>query len=301
MIDRDISGVLVVDKAYGMTSHDVVSKVRRLYGTRKVGHTGTLDPIATGVLVVLIGRAAKLSEILLSDTKKYEAGLLLGRSTDTQDITGQTLFESCNIPDYDDIRRTVEKFVGKIMQTPPMYSAKKIGGKKLYELAREGTTIERKPSEIEVFSADLSPTDVAKNYKLSVCCSKGTYIRTLCNDIGDALGCGGCMSSLRRTRNGAFSIDSAITLDELEKMEQEQRDHILISVEDALSGYEKVHLPAFFAKLARCGCEIYQKKIGTSFPQGSLIRFYDADGFFALGRVEDFEDGSAIKPIKQFC
>lgn len=300
MTDRDISGVLVVDKASGMTSHDVVSRVRKLYGTRKVGHTGTLDPLATGVLVVLIGKAAKLSEILLSDTKSYEAGLLLGRSTDTQDICGETLSECDIIPDYDDIRRTVEKFVGKSLQIPPMYSAKKIGGKKLYELAREGTVVERKPCEIEVFSADLSPTEDARNYNLSVSCSKGTYIRTLCNDIGDALGCGGCMSSLRRTRNGVFSIESAITLDELEQMDQSKRDSALISVEDALSDHEKVRLPAFFARLARCGCEIYQKKIGTSFPQGTLVRLYDENAFFALGKVEAFIDGSAIKPIKQF-
>lgn len=300
MTDRNISGVLAVDKAAGMTSHDVVAVIRRLYGTRKVGHTGTLDPMATGVLVLLIGKAAKLSDVLLADKKRYEAGLLLGRSTDTQDITGQTLSTADNIPSIDTVRRTVSEFVGKQLQTPPMYSAKKLGGVKLCDLAREGVEVERKPCEIEIYSAELTPTDDPSNYSLSVACSKGTYIRTLCNDIGARLGCGGCMSSLRRTQNGRFSVDSAITLDRLREMDEAERDALLMPIESVLADHPSVNLPAFFAKLARCGCEIYQKKIGTSYPVGTLVSIFDKGELFALGEVRDFPDGSAIKLIKSF-
>lgn len=300
MTDRNISGVLAVDKAAGMTSHDVVAVIRRLYGTRKVGHTGTLDPMATGVLVLLIGKAAKLSDVLLADKKRYEAGLLLGRSTDTQDITGQTLSTADNIPSIDTVRRTVSEFVGKQLQTPPMYSAKKLGGVKLCDLAREGVEVERKPCEIEIYSADLTPTADPSNYFLSVACSKGTYIRTLCNDIGARLGCGGCMSSLRRTQNGRFSVDSAITLDRLREMDEAERDALLMPIESVLADHPSVGLPTFFARLARCGCEIYQKKIGTSYPVGTLVSMFDKGELLALGEVRDFPDGSAIKPIKSF-
>lgn len=300
MTDRNISGVLAVDKAAGMTSHDVVAVIRRLYGTRRVGHTGTLDPMATGVLVLLIGKAAKLSDVLLADKKCYEAGLLLGRSTDTQDITGQTISTSDDIPSIDAVRRTVSGFVGKQLQTPPMYSAKKLGGVKLCDLAREGVEIERRPCEIEIYSTDLTPTDDHAKYSLSVACSKGTYIRTLCNDIGERLGCGGCMSSLRRTQNGRFSVECAVTLDKLREMDESERDALLMPIESVLADRPSVNLPPFFAKLARCGCEIYQKKIGTAHPVGTLVSMFDNGELFALGEVRDFADGSAIKPIKSF-
>ncbi len=301
MTDRDISGILCIDKPSGMTSHDVVNKIRHLYGTRKVGHTGTLDPMATGVLVVLIGKAAKLSDFLLAEKKVYTAGLLLGKTTDTQDITGK-IIESCpdsELPGESKVFEVCGSFIGKELQTPPMYSAKKVNGVKLYDLARAGTEIERKACEIEIYSIDVSKKS-PNEYILSVCCSKGTYIRTLCNDIGKKLGCGGCMSSLRRDMNGKFSIDSAVSLDKLYSMTEDERDGLLISTESALSELNKVMLSPFFSRLAHCGCEIYEKKIGTTFRVGELIRVYDENGFFALGKVCEYPDGAAIKPIKFF-
>jgi tRNA pseudouridine55 synthase len=301
MTDREISGILCINKPSGMTSHDVVNKIRRLYGTRKVGHTGTLDPMATGVLVVLIGKAAKLSDFLLADKKTYTAGLLLGKTTDTQDITGK-IIESrpdSDLPDEDTVIGVCDSFIGKQFQTPPMYSAKKINGVKLYDLARSGTEIERQACEIEIYSIDVNKKS-QNEYTLTVCCSKGTYIRTLCNDIGKRLGCGGCMSSLRRDMNGKFSLDNAVSLDKIASMSEEERDGLLISVESALSELNKVIFPPFFSRLAHCGCEIYEKKIGAAFPIGELIRVYDENGFFALGKVCEYSDGAAIKPIKFF-
>ena len=301
MTDREISGILCIDKPSGMTSHDVVNKIRRLYGTRKVGHTGTLDPMATGVLVVLIGKAAKLSDFLLAEKKTYTAGLLLGKTTDTQDITGEVIESrpDSDLPDERTVFGVCDSFMGKQFQTPPMYSAKKINGVKLYDLARNGTEIERQACEIEIYSIDVNRKS-QNEYTLTVCCSKGTYIRTLCNDIGKKLGCGGCMSSLRRDMNGKFSLDNAVSLDKIASMSEEERDGLLISVESALSELNKVILPPFFSRLAHCGCEIYEKKIGAAFPIGELIRVYDENGFFALGKVCEYPDGTAIKPIKFF-
>ena len=301
MTDREISGILCIDKPSGMTSHDVVNKIRRLYGTRKVGHTGTLDPMATGVLVVLIGKAAKLSDFLLAEKKTYTAGLLLGKSTDTQDITGEVIESrpDSDLPDESTVVGVCGSFIGKQLQTPPMYSAKKINGVKLYDLARSGTEIERQACEIEIYSIDVNKKS-QNEYTLTVCCSKGTYIRTLCNDIGKKLGCGGCMSSLRRDMNGKFSLDNAVSLDKIASMSEEERDGLLISVESALSELNKVILHPFFSRLAHCGCEIYEKKIGAAFPIGELIRVYDENGFFALGKVCEYPDGAAIKPIKFF-
>ena len=178
------NGVLIVNKPEGITSHDVVGRIRKLYGTRKVGHTGTLDPLATGVLVILLGRAAKAAEYLVADRKTYRARLTLGLTTDTEDITGKILTESKDIPSAEAVASACEKFKGKIKQIPPMYSALKVDGKKLYDLAREGIEVERKARDIEIFRLDCAPTDKENEYELLVECSSGTYIRTLCADIG---------------------------------------------------------------------------------------------------------------------
>ena len=172
------SGVLIVNKSEGMTSHDVVNRIRRLYNTKRVGHTGTLDPMATGVLVVLVGRAAKAAEYLTADTKAYRATLRLGITTDTEDVTGKTLTECDTLPSRDEVDAAVRSFVGDIMQTPPMYSALKVGGKKLYELAREGVEIEREARPITIHSLISEPTERDSDYILEVSCSSGTYIRT---------------------------------------------------------------------------------------------------------------------------
>ena len=295
----EISGVLLIDKPCGMTSHDVVNRVRRLYNTKRVGHTGTLDPMATGLLVVLVGRAAKAAEYLSADSKGYVAGIRLGITTDTEDTTGSILTESEDIPCESRIIEVLDGFRGDIRQIPPMYSALKVNGQKLVDLARKNLTVEREARDITVSRLDCERVS-DREYIFTVDCSKGTYIRTLCADIGAALGCGAAMSSLRRTRAGGYAIDGAHTLEELDAMEQSERESLLIPVETLFDGLETVRLPQFYERLARNGAEIYQKKIKTSLELGSRVRMYGENGFFALGEVRDYEDGSAVKAIKIF-
>ncbi len=296
----ELSGVLAVNKESGMTSHDVVNRVRRLYSTKQVGHTGTLDPMATGVLVVMVGRAVKASEYITSSEKGYRALLRLGVTYDTGDITGRLLTSSDDIPPYSDVENAVKNMLGVSLQTPPMYSALKVDGKKLVDLARKGVEVDRTPREIEIYSISCTATENPRDYMLDVRCSKGTYIRTLCEDIGEKLGCGGAMASLTRTFTGGFGLESAYTLEDLENMSEDDRLRILSPAEDLFDDCPRIELPEFFARLAHCGAEIYQSKIGTCYDMGCRVRLYDKSGFFALGEVTDFEGGSAVKPIKQF-
>lgn len=293
-------GVLIVDKPSGMTSHDAVNKIRRLYNTKKVGHTGTLDPMATGVLVILIGRAAKAAEYIVSDSKRYTAGLLLGLTSDTLDTTGKILTQSADIPDKKAVLEVLPSFTGKQQQVPPMYSAIKKDGVKMVDLARRGVEIELPARDIEIYSlegAALSDNE----YSLEVYCSKGTYIRSLCRDIGDKLGCGGVMSSLRRTQSGTFDLSRSHTFEELEAMEYEERIGLLCDIESLFADCPEVRLPDFFAHLAHSGAHIYQKKIGAAYDDGQKIRLADKQGFFALGQAtRDGEGAPVIKPIKQF-
>lgn len=300
MVKTEPSGVLVINKHSGVTSHDIVNKVRRLYGTKRVGHTGTLDPMASGVLVVLVGRAAKAAEYLVCDSKRYRAGLRLGLTTDTEDTTGETLSVSDDIPDGDAVRRVCGEFVGKYDQIPPMYSALKVGGQKLCDLARRGITVERKPRTVEISSLCVTNTENVTDYILDVACSSGTYIRTLCADIGEKLGCGGVMSSLCRTEAGGFSIENSVTIAELEEMSEEQRVGILVPTESLFDSLPKVTPAEFYEKLCRNGCEIYQKKIGTDLPLGTKVALFGKNGFFALGEVRDYPEGSAVKAVKLF-
>lgn len=294
-------GVLIVNKHEGPTSHDIVNMVRKLYHTKKVGHTGTLDPMATGVLVVLIGRAAKAAEYLVSDEKKYEATLRLGITTDTEDITGKVLTEyNGQFPSENEVISTVKSFVGKGEQIPPMYSALKVDGKKLLDLARRGQEIERKPRPIEIYSIDCERIN-ERDYKICVHCSSGTYIRTLCRDIGEKLGCGGTMATLCRTETGGFPISESVTVDELKSMDDTALTGRLIPTESLFRTLDSVNLPKFYEKLCRSGCEIYQKKVKTNFDNGKKVRICSEDGeFFALGEVSEYENGSAIKAIKTF-
>lgn len=300
-MEKELSGVILVDKHGGVTSHDIVFKIRRLFGTKKVGHTGTLDPLATGILPVLVGRAAKAAEYLLSENKEYIAEIRLGIETDTEDITGNVLSTSENIPTKEQFFDACKSFVGKIEQVPPMYSALKINGQKLVDLARQGITVERQGRTVEIFSIEPNVVNEAEGvYTLKVECSKGTYIRTLCADIGKKLGCGATMSQLRRTKTGSFSIENAYTIEALENMTQEQRQELLIPTEELFMEAERVVLPDFYARLFRSGCEIYQKKIKTSYPVSDFLRIYDKDGFFALGQVKEYPEGTAIKSVKLF-
>ncbi len=300
-VKKEPSGLLIVNKHKGVTSHDIVNKIRRLYGTKRVGHTGTLDPLATGVLVVLVGRAAKAAEYLVADTKKYRAELRLGIESDSEDITGNIIATSDNIPTQDDVLAAASEFVGDIKQIPPMYSAIKVGGKKLVDLAREGVTIERQARDVTVFEIKTTPTDKPADYILDVFCSSGTYIRTLCADIGKRLGSGAVMTELERREAGGFNIENSHTVEEIEAMSEEERFDLLVPTEMLFSSLKEVRLGDFYERLSRNGCEIYQKKIRTSFFVGERVRMYTEDGkFYALGEVREYADGTAIKAIKLF-
>lgn len=232
-----INGIVNVYKEKGFTSHDVVAKMRGIVHQKKIGHTGTLDPDAEGVLPVCLGNATKLCDMLADRSKTYETVLQLGVVTDTQDMSGSICEENEVQCSEEQIRLAVQSFVGAYDQIPPMYSAKKVNGKKLYELAREGKTIERKPSrvfidEIVVQQINLEQKQVA----MRVSCSKGTYIRTLCHDIGSKLGCGGCMKSLLRTRVGMFDIKDSLRLSEIEQLCQKEMFQEYVRKPDAVFG-----------------------------------------------------------------
>lgn len=294
------SGILLVNKPAKMTSFDVVAIVRRLFHTRSVGHTGTLDPDATGLLTVLVGRAVKASDFAMKHDKCYEAVLKLGYTTDTEDAGGKVLTESDSIPDYEAVKAVCESFVGKISQIPPMYSALKVGGKKLVDLARQGIEIERAPREITVYSLALEKTEAPDAYKLNIKCSSGTYIRTLCADIGRALGCGGVMESLNRVSVGNFSLENAYTPEYLKTLSDESLSACLLPVETLFSDLPKTELPAFYLRLALNGCEIYLKKIGCTLDVGSLVRIYGGGAFIGIGSVGIYPNGEAVKLIKRF-
>ena len=306
MTELERGGVLAVNKPEGMTSHDVVNIIRKIYGTKKVGHTGTLDPMASGVLVVLVGRAVKATEYISSSYKKYRATLRLGMTTDTEDTTGTILTESNEIPNADKVINICKDFVGEIMQVPPMYSALKVNGQKLVDLARKGITVEREARKITVSSLSCQPTESPTDYILDVACSGGTYIRTLCADIGAKLGCGGVMATLERTEACGFPIDKAFDIEELRTFDTDKLLSLLLPVEELFADQPIVRLSEFFEKLSRGGCEIYQSKIGTHFPVGEKVRMYGKNGFFALGKIipesecKSPELGSAVKAIKTF-
>lgn len=300
-MEKELCGVILVNKHKGVTSHDIVFKIRRLFGTKKVGHTGTLDPLATGVLPVLVGRAAKAAEYLLSENKKYIAELKLGITTDTEDITGTILSKTDTLPTKSEFFDACRQFVGEIQQVPPMYSALKVNGEKLVDLARRGIEIEREARKITVYSLEPEVINEAEGlYRISVACSKGTYIRTLCKDIGERLGCGATMTELIRTESGTFNINDSYTIAELEEMDLEKRLSLLTPVESLFTEAPAVTLPDFYAKLCRSGCEIYQSKIKTNLALGTFVRICDKNGFFALGQIKDYEGGSAIKSLKLF-
>ena len=299
--DNFEGGVICINKPAGITSHDVVWKLRKVFGTRQIGHTGTLDPMATGVLTVMVGRAVKASEYLTAEDKGYKAGIRLGITTDTEDTEGEVLtrFDG-ELPSLSQVEAAAKQLTGDIMQVPPMYSALKVDGKKLVDLARKGVEVERQARPITVHSIKVEPTDCEDEYTLYVECSKGTYIRTLCADMGNILGCGAAMCSLQRTKTGVFTLEDSYTLEQLSEMEFEQRLALLCPIEKLFSTLPAVNLGDFFAHLAHCGCHVYQKKLKTDYAIGDRVRLCDKDGFFALGEVREYEDGTAIKPIKQF-
>ena len=278
-----IHGIINVYKEKGFTSHDVVAKLRGIVGQKKIGHTGTLDPDATGVLPVCLGKATKLCDLLTDKNKTYEAVLLLGKTTDTQDITGEVLEEkSTEALTEEKVREAIEGFIGDYEQIPPMYSALKVNGKKLYELAREGKVIERKARPVKILDIQILEIDLPK-VRMEVSCSKGTYIRTLCHDIGEKLGCGGCMESLIRTRVSTFRIEDAKTLDEIETLKQEGKlAELLVPIDAMFPSYPKITVKDDGKAFAKNGNPLDLKMLKEACGQyeETQVRLYDESGKF---------------------
>ena len=283
-----MNGIVIVDKPQGWTSQDVTARLRRVYATRRIGHGGTLDPMATGVLPVFVGRATRGVEFFEHAEKTYDTVLLLGRTTDTQDVTGATLAEKAVHLSPADIERVLPRFRGDILQVPPMYSALKVNGKKLYELARKGQEVERQPRPITVFELTNLGFDGTR-LSLRVRCSKGTYIRTLCQDIGEALGCGGCMEALRRVRAGEYGIEDAVPLEKL--LESETPEQYLRSLDTMFAHYPAVTLTANQEKRCRNG-----NPFSSPLPQGTYRAYSQSGEFLMLAKVED----SVMTTIKSF-
>lgn len=275
------NGILNVRKEKGFTSHDVVAKLRGILRQKKIGHTGTLDPAAEGVLPVCLGSATKLVEFLTDRSKTYRAVLLLGVETDSQDMTGTVLTTREVLCSEDEVRAAAQSFVGGYEQIPPMYSAKKQGGKKLVDLARQGITVER--SARRVYISDICFEEISlPRAVMTVDCGKGTYIRTLCHDIGETLGCGGAMEALLRTRVGNFRLEDAYTLSELEAaMQAGEIEDKIVSIEDCLGLYPaRKALPEADAKL-RNGNAVGESVVsGETDDEGTLVRLYLSDGSF---------------------
>lgn len=285
-----MNGMLIIDKPQGWTSHDVVAKLRGVCREKRIGHAGTLDPMATGVLVVFLGRATRAVELCENDDKEYEAGLLLGTVTNTQDITGEVLETNPVEISEEALQKVLVQFTGVQDQIPPMYSAVKIGGRKLYELARKGQNVERKPRRITVHELDLLSFHEDEAV-MRVRCSKGTYIRTLCHDIGTALGCGGCMASLRRTRAGKYSLADCVALEQLIASGEEVAKYIR-PVDSLFAEMPELELNEKWTARCKNGGEI--PAIGK--PDGEY-RVYGPEGeFLMLGAVRE----ETLRTVKSF-
>ena len=298
-----MDGIFNIYKEKGFTSHDVVAIVRRTIHMKKVGHTGTLDPDAEGVLPVCVGKATKLSDVIMDGRKSYRAMLRLGITTTTEDASGEVLETKEVDFNEDKIREVVASFIGRLEQVPPMYSAVKVNGKKLYELAREGKEIERKSRTIEVYDIRIRQFLPPDRVEIDVDCSKGTYIRTLCSDIGKALGCGGHMAELLRTRTGAFSLENAIKLDELKALaEQEKAEEVLLTMEEALEDFLMVKVSEKSQKFLYNGGKI-QERFLTEKPavltEGEIVATYDHENnLVGLYEIKKEENNYFIKPFK---
>lgn len=277
-----LHGILNVYKEKGYTSHDVVAKLRGITRQKKIGHTGTLDPDAEGVLPVCLGKATKVSELLTEKDKAYRAVLLLGTVTDTQDITGTVLkLSDTDGVSEDKTEEVIRGFVGAYEQIPPMYSALKVNGKKLYELAREGKTIERKARVVEIHSIRIIRMELPR-IEMEVSCSKGTYIRTLCHDIGERLGTGGCMEELCRIRSGAFRIEESHRLEYIrESMERGELENLLIPVDAVFSQYKKIQIEQDMDSRLKNGNPFVMGCPHMALLDGEYVRVYDSAGNFA--------------------
>ena len=322
--DRRMNGILLLDKPSGWTSNDAVQKLRGVLHERRIGHSGTLDPMATGLLTVFVGRATRAVEFAEADDKTYIAGLRLGISTDTQDITGTVISSARDDVEMDavlpsnhhdapvhgasrycgvtkaELEAALEPFRGSILQTPPMYSALRINGKRLYDLARQGKTVERQPRRVTIQELSILNGE-GLEWTLRVRCSKGTYIRTLCNDIGERLGCGGCMSSLRRTDAGLFSVEHAATMEEVLRLSEEGKaESLLLPVDRLFAAWPELTVSLSGERLIRNGNPVPAAEIcvpevppavsvrSEESPSQGIFRVYsEKREFLALGRLSN--------------
>lgn len=295
------NGVIIIDKEPGFTSHDVVAKMRGICGQKKIGHTGTLDPMATGVLPVCLGSGTRLCDMLADRNKEYIAELLLGVETDTQDITGRVIARKSVEVTEEAVRAVCESFRGEYEQIPPMYSALKVDGKKLYELARAGKEVERKARPVKIFELEILECRLPV-VKMRVVCSKGTYIRTLCADIGAGLGCGGTMQSLRRTVVGQFTLEHALTLEQLQKYKDRGRlEEIVLPVDSVFEECPVLHASGENGRFLDNGNVLYPRQTEEKklYEPGQWVRFYRADGSFAGIYTYDGQR-QLYKPVKMF-
>ena len=280
------NGIILVDKPADWTSHDVVAKLRGILHERRVGHSGTLDPMATGLLTVFVGRATRAVQFAETHNKHYVASLRCGYSTETQDTSGRVTAQTGISPTEDELTDVLPEFTGEISQIPPMYSAIKVSGKKLYELARKGETVERKPRTVNISELSLVGHD-GDDFVLSVSCSKGTYIRTLCNDIGERLGCLACMSALRRTNAGPFDVRDAHTLSEI----AEDPERYIIPVDSLFSEHPAIELSAAQTAKLKCG-----NILNVSAKNGTYRVYGENGDFLALANIS----AGKLKTIKSF-
>lgn len=296
-----MDGIIIIDKEPGFTSHDVVAKLRGICGQKKIGHTGTLDPAATGVLPVCLGSGTRLCDMLTDTDKEYVAELLLGVETDTQDTTGRVLAAREVNVSQEELRAAVFSFAGDYGQVPPMYSALKVNGKKLYELAREGKEVERKARQVKIHEIEILDCSLPV-VRLRVACSKGTYIRTLCADIGARLGCGGTMQSLRRTAAGRFRLEDAVTLERVqEKKDQGRLKELILPVDLVFENCPSLHVQGEGRNRLNNGNSILPEQTaeGTVHKPGEWVRFYGPDYGFA--GIYAYDAGKkCYLPVKMF-
>lgn len=304
-----INGIVNVYKEKGFTSFDVVAKMRGMFHQKKIGHTGTLDPDAEGVLPVCLGKATKVCDLLTDKDKEYKAVLLLGQETDTQDISGEVLNSSDVVVDEDDVKNAIMSFVGAYEQVPPMYSALKVNGQKLCDLARKGITVERKARPVTIHKIEITKINLPE-VEMIVSCSKGTYIRTLCDDIGKKLGCFGCMKSLLRTKVDKFAVENALTLSQLQQLIEEKPESewdFVEPVDGVFRKYTAVETTEEVQKLVLNGNRIpkmyvcARKEESVCEVNGNLaqVRLYDFTDKF-IGIYTYLEDSKEYKPVKLF-
>lgn len=299
-----MNGVINIKKEKGFTSHDVVAIVRKTLGIKKVGHTGTLDPDAEGVLPICVGKATKLSDMIMDGHKTYVATLKFGLTTTTEDATGEIIEEKPVDFDEDKIKNIVKFYIGDIEQIPPMYSAIKVNGKKLYELAREGKEIERKSRKVTIYDITILKFLPPDAIEIEIKCSKGTYIRTLCSDIGKDLGCGGHMATLVRTGTGNFNINDGITLDELKTLVNDNElSKVFQSVENMFEDFTKIQITPSFNKLLYNGARLPDKSfmsdLSSDIEDGESVTVYDYENnFIGIYTVVVEKNSFFVKPDK---